>query len=238
MADILDFKKIAVIIGFFTLFSGVGVVGTAQADAGFNEHFANCLQQNECHQCNTDPDFKNPWGYMGFYQMGVNYASEAVCSNPGSMPLMKTHQDWNLFTQRCTPSAAAIANGWVTQNADGSYNHVWMQGGNPQNVDVARQMQTAILMANSEAHWNWIQANLGDYIGEIVNGVEMTKETMVAMAHLLGRGGLRKTLQGNSVVDGNGTSGGHYAACLQGCMNNGGTKGECTYTVDNICRDS
>lgn len=235
MTDISDFN-FARMFGLLILAAVVFSPAVVQAE-GFSENFAHCLQQNECGACSTDPDHMNPWGYMGFYQMGVNYASEAVCSNPGSLPLMNTNQNWELFESTCIPNQWALDNGLVTQNPDGSYNHVWQQGGNPQNVQVAQQMQTAMLMQNSQAHWNWIQNNLSEYIGQIVNGVLMTQETMVAMAHLLGRGGLRNTLEGGNVTDGNGTSGAHYAACLQGCMDNGGERGDCTFTVDNICRD-
>lgn len=207
---------------------GILSSGIAQAEP-FNSNFASCLQQNECMQCEQNPGHKNPYGYLGFYQMGVNYASEAICSNASSIPLMNRNQNWSVFESTCQLSPWAISQG-ITSHAD------WMYGGNPPNVERARQLQTAMLLRNSENTWNRIQSELGQYIGQTINGILMTKETMVAMAHLKGFGGLRQTLLGNTDVrDGNGTSTLSYAACMQGCLDNNGIKGECKFTVDSIC---
>lgn len=84
---------------------------------------------------------------------------------------------------------------------------------------------------------------MSKYIGKTINGVEMTKETMLAMAHLKGYGGLETTVKGGTSVDGNGTSTTSYAACLAACLKGGAdasaacatSKGEDKY-VD-VCTD-
>lgn len=217
--------------GVLALLLMFGAVAPAQA---FNANWVDCLGGMECSQCNTTPDLKNPWGYLGFYQMGVNYASEAICtsSSRANIPLMNVNQNWTLFEEECELTPWAISQG-ITSHDD------WMRGGNPPNPARAKQLQQAMLLKNSEALWTRIQNELGQYIGQTVNGVVMDKETMVAMAHLKGFGGLRQTVQNgdSNVTDGNGTSTVNYAACLQSCIQNNGEKGDCKATVPNICKD-
>ena len=67
--------------------------------------------------------------------------------------------------------------------------------------------------------------NLGEYLGQVINGVEMTRDGMVAIAHLGGFNGLKKHLTSNGKYnpsDDNGTSLSDYARIHSGNTSSAG----------------
>lgn len=207
------------------------------ANAQLDPNYIKCLQGNECQQCEKNPGHTNPWGYTGFYQFGAELAASVLCSNYAAVKAKGVtdngHQLWDKMdtgSPKCDYNTPLARQYGIT-----SYND-WAQGGG--NKEHARTIQTAMMAAANENEWATIKANgLDKYIGQTINGVVITKETMLAMAWLKGYGGMRDTIVNGStnVKDRNGTSTLAYASCLQGCLDNGGKKGQCTFVVEDIC---
>ena len=180
----------------------LGFVSMAHA---LDANFSKCLQARE--GAGGDTAKKNPWGYTGLYQMGVNYAAGSLCSNAGSLKNMPEYQDWDYFNKTCNFQGAIAKKYGITSYAD------FTTG------PKAAEIQNAMLEIGNNNNWNTIKAKgLDIYEGQTVNGVLMTKETMLAMAHLTGVGGLIKTLEGKTSADANGATTTGYATCLSKCM--------------------
>jgi len=192
------------------------------AIAQMSQTFLDCIKARE--SGNLGPSAKNDSGYTGLYQFGVNAAETAgLCGSPPP-PKMNGQQDWN----QCS------FNGPLAQQY-GIHNYSdFTTGPN------AAAVQNAMMQNLSASNWKTIQnMGLDKYEGQIVNGVLMTKETMLAMAHLLGVGGpsskkgLWNFLNGTDGKDGNGTSGSSYASCVGQCMTGNG--GDCHFDAKTIC---
>lgn len=175
----------------------------------FDANFMRCIAHNETRGI-TDPKVAaaktNDSKYTGIYQMGVNYVGGYLCSNWADLKGMDAYQDWSKCDFKGTLSKNAKFN--IKSYAD------FTTGPN------AVAAQNYIMTRNSEATWRTIQRDpvLSKYIDQTVNGIKMTKETMVAMAHLTGPGGLKKTVQGGIEADKNGSTTIGYASCVNACL--------------------
>jgi hypothetical protein len=218
MANVTDFKNtIFILLAMIT--SVIVSPSYAQTDSSYNS----CLQQNE--NPANDPKIANQYGYSGLYQFGVSTAAAAgLCSNVSAVPYYKSVQNWEVFNKTCDFKGSVALQYGVKSYAD------WTSGAK------AREIQNAMLEVHKQKNWNEIvKLGLSKYEGKTIGGVTYTRESLLAVAHLLGVGGLQKTLAGAVKADANGTTGAGYASCLASCLANGGKKGECTFKYNGAC---
>ncbi len=73
--------------------------------------------------------------------------------------------------------------------------------------------------------WHYIQSRgLDKHIGSTYNGIDITKEGLLAATHLLGAGGVQKMFSGENPADGLGTTGWDYMKRFQGIPVQTGTQ--------------
>lgn len=129
------------------------------------------------------PGAVNRFGYLGLYQMG-----EAALIDAGFYRADgTTGNDW-------IGSWTATAQGYGVRSRAGFL--------------ASRPAQTAALTAFWRAQWRVIdRLGLDDYVGRAVDGVTLTPSGLLAGAHLVGVGGLRRHLLASGSaepMDGNG----------------------------------
>lgn len=224
MVRILNFKTI-----FATLLFSFAFISPVKAD--FSNNFASCIAKNETGGVDLTKAAANPGktGYTGIYQMGIAYVGGYLCSNQASIPKMTstTPQDWS----KCDFKGTLSKSMGITSYA------AFTTGPN------AVAAQQYIFQKNSQSTWNEIvNKGYASYLGKTVNGVVMTQDTMVAMAHMSGVGGLGLTLNGKSVSDKiTGATPTGYASCIAACLSGStagcnmktGTSGASVYV--NVC---
>ncbi|WP_166642724.1 hypothetical protein [Methylocaldum gracile] len=140
----------------------------------------------------NNPGARNDYGYLGLYQMGEQALAEAGYYRPDGT----AKNDWR--------------GSWTGK--DGVRN----------TADFLSRpsVQTQAVTAYSAAQWSQIKnLDLDGYLGQTVGGVLITPSGLLAGAHLVGVGGLRRFLSSGgtgSVRDGNGTSIATYLSALGG----------------------
>lgn len=126
----------------------------------------------------------NQYGFAGLYQHGGPVLVDAGWIEPGSI----SGNDWSSAVW--TPTAQAHG---VSSIQD------YLGNAPAQNAAQADVMTV---------QWGYIQhLGLDAYVGQTIDGIEITESGLLAGAHLVGAGGLRTWLQSNgatAVVDGNG----------------------------------
>lgn len=196
MATPTLFKRllpIAVLICFALLPSWASAV---------DQQFMTCLSAQEGKATSV-----NPWGYSGAFQFGVDAAaSTGLCVKDTTQTFPGT-QDWSHCDfskgQYCPP---------VCSYAD-------FISGSAASVSVQQQAEQKFAAQD----WATIQRvfpDVNNYIGQTVNGVTVTQDVLLAIAHLRGPGSVSAWLQGQYVKpDGNGTTPTGYATCVAECLN-------------------
>lgn len=203
-------------------------IAIPQAFAALSDQYFDCILNNE--NRGGTPATKNKFGYLGNYQVGVPAMADAgICSKPVPMNNKWENCDFN------GPLAKklGLTGTWAERYAQ------FTTG--PYAADIQRQAAEAY----TEANWNYVKndlkskgLNIDDYIGKTINGVTMTRESILAMAHLLGHSGAANFLaSGKDGKDGFGTSASGYAACLSQCMTGGGD-GKCKFKIESVCGDA
>ena len=202
------------------LFSALCLIGSvcsfaanAQTTTGLSPLFGDCIIRNE--SGGSGASLMNQFGYVGLYQMGVEYAADnGLCKDKSKIQSGLKNQKW----EQCDfATKLAIENGIRNVN-DLRY------GPN------AAKVQQILFQNGSAALWKQIQTDsrTKDFVKDpplVLNGVTLDANTMVAMAHLKGMGGLIRTLQGEIVADGNGVTPAGYASCVEQCL--AGSKEHC-----------
>ena len=136
---------------------------------------------------------KNKYGYVGLYQMGEQaMADMGIYKKEG-----KYNNDWTgIFVQ----NKYGITSLWDYMNSP--------------------EKQDKLQIDYKKKNWGYIQRyGLDSYIGTTINGIKITASGLLAGAHLVGIGGLKKFLHSNgeeNVTDATGTSISKYIAQFAG----------------------
>jgi integrating conjugative element protein (TIGR03758 family) len=155
-------------------------------------NYADYLGQLARVESGNNAGARNDFGYLGLYQMGEQALAEAGYYRPDGT----AKNDWR--------------GSWTGK--DGVRN----------TADFLSRpsVQTQAVTAYSAAQWSQIKnLDLDGYLGQTVGGVLITPSGLLAGAHLVGVGGLRRFLSSGgtgSVRDGNGTSIATYLSALGG----------------------
>ena len=176
-----------------------------------------------------DPSIKNDQGFVGLYQMGVPASTDGGLCNPP----VPQNNNW----KNCDfagPLAKKLGLTACTRPCpDPSPGYLQYTTG-PQ----AAAIQAAVAQRYTDVKWARMIKNapkILDYINKTYNGLPITKDSILAMSHLLGEGGVYDFLLRN--VDGhdaNGTSGTGYTNCFLNCLSGIGT-GNCKFNPSLIC---
>jgi integrating conjugative element protein (TIGR03758 family) len=155
-------------------------------------HYADYLGRLARMESGNNAGARNDYGYLGLYQMGEPALAEAGYYRPDGT----AKNDWR--------------GSWTGK--DGVRNMADFLS--------RPSVQTQAVTAYSAAQWSQIKnLNLDGYLGQTVGGVLITPSGLLAGAHLVGVGGLRRFLSSSgtaSVRDGNGTSIATYLSALGG----------------------
>lgn len=140
----------------------------------------------------NNPGARNDYGYLGLYQMGEQALTEAGYYRPDGT----ARNDWR--------------GSWTGKDSVR----------NMADFLSRPSVQTQAVTAFSASQWSQIKnLDLDGYLEQTVGGVLITPSGLLAGAHLVGVGGLRRFLSSGgtaSVRDGNGTSIATYLSALGG----------------------
>lgn len=147
-----------------------------------NKTYDQFLQELSLKESSSDyENDKNPFGYLGKYQMG---------------------------------ESALIDAGYYTRNGDSTKKNDWVGQwtGKDEVADklgflLNHQAQENAIRLYQDKVWGYIKNKGYDqYVGQTINGIEITSSGLLAGYHLKGLGGLRDFLvKGIDVTDANGT---------------------------------
>lgn len=150
--------------------SGLLWVSLALAAFSYNDYLT-ALSKQESSGHNT---VVNGYGYLGLYQMGEAALTDAGYYKADNTP---STNDWKgTWTGKngINSKAEFLANPATQTQAITDYNHV---------------------------QWGYIvHLGLAPYVGQTIGGIVMTESGMLAGAHLVGAGGLKKFLESNGKI--------------------------------------
>lgn len=186
--------------------------------------YLDCIQNNENKK--GDPSIKNKYGFVGLYQMGVPAMIDSgMCNQRAGKPYPQTNNWDNCDFSGPLAKRLGLPPGKAGYDA-------FTTGPN------AAAYQRAAAQSYSDVKWNRMTRNkpkILDYVGKSYQGVMITKESILAISHLLGEGGVYDFLLRNvNGRDANGTSGSGYAICFMQCLQGTGD-GNCKFDVKKIC---
>lgn len=162
-------------------------------------------------ESSNNPSSVNQYGFLGRYQMGESALIDA-----------------GYYQKDMTPDSNDWQGVWTGKNGiDSKADFLANAGG-----------QTQAISDYNSKQWRTIQTlGLDNYLGQTVGGILMTESGLLAGAHLVGVGGLKKYLQSNGMVvpsDANNTAitqyisafSGYNMAAITGNITSGGNGGQ------------